>query len=205
MLRVRPLSRLCGLAIVLVSACSGAKGKAEAAIAAADQAVAAIGPNGTKVMPLEVDRLTAMITAARDTAAKGDYAAALSAVADIPVKAQEIAAGLPAHTAQLAAELDTLGFAMTKNMAAVQAKLDEFAKTRKLPKGLDAAGVASIKETLAAAGGEWSGALADIKNGDLASAIGKGTVLREKVSRAMTAVGLSGDEGAWHNLQLQPK
>jgi len=158
-----------------------------------------------KGLPLEGGRLTAAITAARDTAAKGDYAAALSAVAEIPVQAKDLAAGLPAKAAQLTAELDTLGFAMTKNLAAVQAKLDEFTKTRRMPKGLDAAKVTSLKETVASATSEWSAAVADIKNGDLASALGKGTVLRVKVSEAMTAVGLSGDEGAWHNLTLPPK
>lgn len=192
-------------AIALASGCAGAKGKADAAIAAAEQAVTAIGPDGMKVLPLEVGRLTAAITAAKDTAAKGDYAAALSAVAEIPAQAKDLAAGLPAKAAQLTAELDTLGFAMTKNLAAVQAKLDEIARTRRMPKGLDAAKVTSLKETVASATSEWSAAMADIKNGDLASALGKGTVLRVKVSEAMTAVGLSGDEGAWHNLTLPPK
>lgn len=202
--QLRPL--LFASAILLIgTGCSGAKGKAEAAIAAAEQAVTAIGPDGMKVLPLEVGRLTAAITAAKDTAAKGDYAAALSAVAEIPAQAKDLAAGLPAKAAALTAELDTLGFAMTKNIAAVQAKLDEFAMTRRMPKGLDAAKVTGLQETLASATSDWAGAMADIKNGDLASALGKGTVLRVKVSEAMTAVGLSGDEGAWHNLTLPPK
>jgi len=192
-------------AALFAAACAGAKGKAEAAIAAADQAITAIGPDAEKIVPLDLQRLTSAVTAARDTLAKGDATAAMSAVADIPAKAQELAGSLAGKKAQLTAELDTLGFAMTKNVAAVQAKIDEFTKTKKLPKGLDAAKLATIKETAAAAKTEWAGIQADIASGNLASAFGKGTALRLKVSDAMVALGLSADDPAWHNLTIQPK
>lgn len=191
--------------LLFTAACSGAKGKAEAAITAADQAITAIGADAANVIPGDVQALTAKVAAARDTLAKGDAAAALAAVADIPAKAQELAGGLAAKRTQLKAELDTLGAAMTKNLAAVQAKVTELAKTRKLPKGLTAAKLDSVKATLAGATSDWSAVMADIGSGKLAEAMGKGTVLRLKVSEAMVAVGLTADEVAWHNVTLPPQ
>ena len=202
---VCPMMRLAPVALVLTAACAGAKGKAEAAITTADQAIAAIAPDAGKVLPFEVQQLTDAVTAARDTLAKGDFAAALAAAAEIPARAQDVAAKAPAKREQLTAELDTLGFAMSKNLAAIQTKLDEFAKTKRLPKGLDAATLETVKATQASATQEWPQIKAEIEAGDLASAFGKGTVLRLKVSESLMAVGLVAGDPAWHNLTLPPK
>lgn len=201
----RSLALLTPLALLLTAACAGARAKAEAAITAADQAIAALGPDAAKVLPFEVQELNGAVTAARDTLAKGDFVAALAAVADIPTRATDLASKVPAKRDQLAAELDTLGFAMSKNLAGIQAKVDEFAKTGRLPKGLDAAGLAKVKETLASATQEWDQIKSEIQGGDLASAFGKGTALRLKVSEALVAVGLVADDPAWHNLTLPPR
>lgn len=201
----RPMTRLAAVALALTAACAGAKGKAEAAITTADQAVAAIASDAGKVFPYEVKQLNDAVTAARDTLAKGDYAAAQAAVADIPARAQELAAKVPAKREQLTAELDTLGFALRQNLAAIQAKVDEFARTRRLPNGLNAAKLATVKETLASAPQEWTQIETEMKAGELDSAYGKGTVLRLKVSESLEAVGLVAGEAAWHNLTLQPK
>lgn len=202
---VRLMIRLVPIALVLTAACAGAKTKAEAAITTADQAIAAIAPDAGKVLPFEVQQLTDAVTAARDTLAKGDFAAALAAAADIPTRAQEVAAKVPAKREQLTAELDTMGFAMSRNLAGIQAKLDEFAKTKRLPTSLDAATLATVKETLASATQEWTQIKAEIEGGELASAFGKGTVLRLKVSESLVAVGLVAGDPAWHNLTLPPK
>lgn len=201
----RPMFRVIPLGFLLLAACAGAKGKAEAAIAIADQAIAGIGSDAGKILPFEVQQLTDAVSAARDTLVKGDFTAALAAVSDIPNRANDLAVKVPAKRAQLTAELDTLGFAMTKNLAGIQAKLDEFARTRRLPKGMDAAELAAVKETLASGTLEWNLIKAEIQNGDLASAFGRGAVLRLKVSEALLAVGLVADDPAWHNLTLPPK
>jgi hypothetical protein len=197
------MTRLAAVALALTAACAGAK--ADAAITTADQAVTAIAADAGKVLPYEVQQLTAAVAAARDTLAKGDYVAARALVADIPARAEELAAKVPAKRAQLTAELDTLGVALKKNLAAIQAKVDEFARTRRLPNGLSPAKLATVKETLAAAPEEWTRIEAQIQAGELDSAYGKGTVLRLKVSESLEAVGVIASEAEWHNLTPPPK
>jgi hypothetical protein len=191
------------LTALALAACSDARGKAEAAITSADQAIAAA--DAGKVMPSEVQILTSAVQVARDTLAKGDAAAAQAIVADIPAKAADLAARVPAKRAELTAQLDTLGFAMQKNLAAIQAKVDEIDRTRRRPAGLTAAGLDSVRATLASAPGEWKQVEADVQAGELDAAYGKGTTLRLKVSAALEAVGLVAGEAAWHNLSLPPK
>jgi len=201
----RLVPRLATVALALTTACGGAKAKAEADITTADSAVAAVAPDAGKVLPYEVQQLSSAVTAARDTLAKGDYAAAQAAVADIPARAQELAAKLPAKRAELTAQLDTLRFALLKNLAAIQTKVDQLARSRRLPMGLDAAKLATVKETLVSAPQEWARIEAEIQAGELDSAYGKGTVLRLKVSESLEAVGLVSSEAEWHNLKLPPK
>lgn len=196
---------LATVALALSTACTGARGKAEAAIAKADQAIAAIAPEAGKVFPYEVQQLTSAVTAARDTLAKGDPAAARAAVAAIPARADSLAVRVPAKRAELTAQLDTLRAALQLNLASIQDKVEEFAKTRRLPLGLDRAELATVKETLVSAPKEWAAIEAEAKAGELDRAYGYATVLRLKVSAALDAVGLVASEAEWHNVKLAPR
>ena len=201
----RPMIRLALVALTLAAGCSGARGKADAAITSASEAIAAIGADAEKVMPYEVQQLKSAVAAARDTLAKGGYAAAEALVADVPARAQELAGKVSAKRVQLTAELDTLGFALKKNLAAIQARIDEFARTRRLPTGVTQAKIDSVKQVLATAPQEWTAIEAQIGAGELDAAYGRGTTLRLKVSQALEAVGLVSGEAEWHNLTMPPK
>ena len=205
MSNTRPMVRLAAAALALVAGCSGPSAKADAAITAASEAITALGADAEKVMPYEVQQLKSAVAAARDTLAKGGYAAAEALVAEVPARAQELSGKVAAKRVQLTAELDTLGFALKKNLAAIQTKVDEFARTRRLPRGVTQAKVDSVKQVLATAPQEWTAIEAQIGAGELDAAYGKGTVLRLKVSQALEAVGLVSGEAEWHNLTLPPK
>jgi hypothetical protein len=205
MSNTRPMIRLAAVALALVAGCSGPSAKADAAITNASEAITAIGADAEKVLPYEVEQLKRTVAAARDTLAKGGYAAAEALVAEVPVRAQELAGKVAAKRVQLTAELDTLGVALKKNLDAIQARLDEFARTRRFPRGVTQARVDSVKQVLATAPEEWNAIQAQIQAGELDAAYGKGTVLRLKVSQALEAVGLVSGEAEWHNLTMPPK
>ena len=203
--KARSMIRLAGVALVFASACGGPSAKADAAITNASEAITAIGADAEKVLPYEVEQLNSAVAAARDTLAKGGYAAAEALVAEVPVRAQELAGKVAAKRVQLTAELDTLGVALKKNLDAIQARLDEFARTRRFPRGVTQARVDSVKQVVATAPEEWNAIQAQIQAGELDAAYGKGTVLRLKVSQALEAVGLVSGEAEWHNLTMPPK
>jgi hypothetical protein len=166
------------------------------------QAVAAIAAEAGKVFPHEVQRLQ------RGEAARDTWPATLpprAVVAGVPARADSLAARVPAKRAELSAQLDTLRVALQLNLASIRNKVEEFAKARRLPPGLEPPELAKVKETLVSAPKEWAAVEAEAKAGELDRALGNATVLRLKVSAALDAVGLVASEAEWHNVKLPPR
>ena len=199
------MRRLAVSALLLAAGCSGGKGVARAAMTAAEQAVAALPPEAAKVAPEEVTPLTDAVQAANVQIAKGDYEAAFATVKDVPERAQDLAARLPAKKHALSAAMDTLAVAMPRNLEAIKTKVDALGKSKKLPKGLDPQQYQEAKDTYAAAAGEWTAIMASSSSGDLASAMSKALDLKGRVSRSLAVLGLVSDERAWTNVTLPPK
>lgn len=199
------MRRLAALALVLVAACSGAKGKAQTAITAAEQAIAAVPADAAKVVPDELAALNTALQSAKDQVANSDYEAAIGAANDVAAKAGELTASLPAKAAALSATLDTLAVAVSRNLAAIKAKLDQLGKSRQLPRGIDAQQVQAAKDTYAAAAQEWPGVMANYRAGEIGKAVAASLALKTRVSQSLMALGLVSDERAWSNVTLPPK
>ncbi len=200
-----PLSRVAVLGLLLGASCAGAQGMAEAAITSADQAEAAVGPEVSKVMPDQMNQLTEAIASARASLEAGEYQAALDGVKGVPAEAQRLAAEVPAKTAELTQAWNDLAPAMARNMAAVQSKIDEATRTRRMPRGMDAAGLENLKSSMSSMAAEWSTASTAFQSGNLAQAMAKATELKAMVSQAMASMGMVSDERAWGNAQTVPK
>ena len=184
--------------------CSSAKSGAEADVAAAERAVAALPPDAAKVVPEQVTPLTDAVNQGKDQLAKGEYAAASTTVREVPAQAKLVGDSLAARKAALSATMDTLAVAMPRNLAAIQAKLDSIAKSKRLPRGLDEQQLQEAKDTYAAATAEWAEVMQAYKSGELANAMGRALALKARVSRSLLALGLVADERAWSNVTLPP-
>jgi hypothetical protein len=200
-----PSSRTLSFALLFVGACASAKGRAEADVAAAERAVAAIPADAAKVVPEEVSPLADAVNQGKDQLAKGDYAAASMSVREVPAKALLVADSLPSRKAALSARMDTLAIAMPRNLAAIQAKLDTIAKSKRLPRGLDEQELQEAKDTYAAASAEWAEVMASFQAGDIANAMSRAQNLKNRVSHTLLALGLVSDERAWSNVTLPPR
>jgi hypothetical protein len=199
------MKRLAALALLLAAACSGAKGKAQTAITAAEQAVAAVPADAAKVIPDELAALNTSLQSAKDQLANSDYEAAIGTANDAVAKAGELITSLPAKKAALSATLDTLAVAMPRNLGAIKAKLDQLGRSRQLPRGIDAQQVQAAKDTYTAASEEWAAVMADYRAGDLGKAMAAAVSLKTRVSQSLQALGLVSDERAWSNVTLPPK
>jgi hypothetical protein len=191
---------------LFVTACSGAKGRAQADVAAADGALAALPADAVKVVPDQVTPLTDAVNQGRDQLSKGDYAAASASVREVPAKARSLADSLPARKATLSATLDTLAVAIPRNLAAMKAKLDQIGTgKKKLPRGLDEQELEEARETYAAVTAEWPEVVKSYQAGELASAMNRAQSLKNRVSHSLMALGLVSDERAWSNVTLPPR
>jgi hypothetical protein len=191
--------------LVVAAACTSAKGRAEADIAAADRSLAALPADAAKVVPDQLTPLSDAVNQGKDQLSKGDYAAASASVREVPAQAQLLADSLPARKASLTAALDTLSVAMPRNLAAIKAKLDSIGKGKRLPRGLDQQQLQEAQDTYAAASAEWTEVMSSYQSGELAGAMSRALGLKLRVSRSLLALGLVSDERAWSNVTLPPR
>ena len=199
------MRRLAIVALLLVAACSGAKGKAQTAISAAEQSVAAVPADVAKVVPDDLAALDTALQSAKDQLASGDYEAAIGAANDVTAQAAELTASLGSKKAALSVALDTLAVTMPRNLGAIRGKLDQLGKSRNLPRGIDAQQVQAAKDSYTAAMQEWPVIMADYRAGELGKAASAAFALKARVSQSLLALGLVADERAWSNVTLPPK
>ena len=81
---------VCCLMILPLVVVGCSKGPAEAALKAADEAIAKAKPEAEKFVPEQFKALTDAAAAAKANFDKGDYAAVLTAAKDLPAKAAEV-------------------------------------------------------------------------------------------------------------------
>jgi hypothetical protein len=198
------LARLILVGSLVTLACSGLRGRAEDAIAAADSAVAAVSAEAKRIAPEELTPLTDAIAAAQSAVTSGEFQAAIDGVAGIAARAEALGASLPEKKAALEKDWNALGTAMTANVAKAQGKLDQATRSKRYPTGLDANTVTRLQETMNSARTAWDEATATWGRGDLADAWWQGVVVRRQVTEVMLAVGLPAGDREWSNLELKP-
>lgn len=168
-------------ALSLLVACTDkAKAPAEAAVQAADQALAALADVPRKYMPAETQALEQSVAAAKELLAKKDYKGALATAGEIPAKAGAIvAAANTKHNEVMAAWGEASG-PLPQMIAVLKSRLESFALLKKLPDGLEqgtldeaTAGVAAIEAGLGEAQAQANG-------GDYPAATAKAAELKAK-------------------------
>jgi len=169
---------------LLVAGCS--KGPAEAALKAADEAIAKVAPEAEKFVPEQFKGLTDAAAAARANFDKGDYAAALAAAKDLPAKATEVMTAATAKKDELMGKWDTLYKDMPILVADWQKKFDELLASKKLPKTATPERIEEIKAKLADVSATWTKATDAFNAGDIKGALENGASVKASVEWMQT-------------------
>ena len=192
-------------AVGISAGCNNARRSAEAALEAADSAVAAVTPEASKVVPEQLGPLTARLSTARSAFDERDYEGALAGSRDVQAMAQRIRDSIPARLTSLRQDLDTLAVYMPRNLDAIKQRIDQADRSGRPPRGISAEKYAEVKEIHAAATREWPSVDSTMRAGDVGAAFSKAIQLRNRVSEALLALGLAADDRAWGNLQVRPE
>jgi hypothetical protein len=194
------------MAVVGISTgCNSARRNAEAALAAADSAVAAVTPEASKVVPEQLGPLTARMSTARSAFTEGDYEGALAGARDAQAMAVLIQDSIPARLTALRQDLDTLAVYLPKNLEAIKQRIDQADRSGRPPRGVSAEKYAEVKEIHASVSREWPAVDSTMRAGDVGGAFAKAIQLRNRLSQALLALGLAADDRAWGNLQVRPQ
>ncbi len=186
-----------GVALLLIAfaaACS--KGPAEAALKAADAAVQAAEPDASKYVPEQFTALSDSLKAARDKFDAGDYAGALADAKDIPAKAGEIAQAAAAKKEEMTKAWAELQGGLPGLVEAVQGKLAELGKARRLPKGLDKAKVEEMTGALPQLTATWTEAVDAANAGNVPAALEKAGQVKTSVMEMMQTLGIEAPAAA---------
>lgn len=167
------------------------KGPAQAALTAADAAVSDARGDGEKYVP---DQFKGLVDAAASAKAKfdsGDYKAALEEAQTIPVAAQAVIQAAAAKKTELMNSWKEMEGSLPAMVAAIQQKVMELTTAKKLPAGLDKAGLEAAKTALDGATAQWTEAGAAFASGDIVAATTKGGAVKAAAEGLMTTLGMS--------------
>lgn len=178
---------VCCLMILPLVVVGCSKGPAEAALKAADEAIAKVKPEAEKFVPEQFKALTETAAAAKANFDKGDYAAALNSAKDLPAKATEVATAAAAKKDELVAKWNE----MSKNIPAAILGLNDNLKAltamKKLPPGVDAAKIENVKGQMDAINTAWTKAGEAFTAGDITGAIDLGSKVQNDAGVLTTA------------------
>ena len=176
-----------GLMVLPLLAAGCSKGPAEAALKAADEAIAKVAPEAEKFVPEQFGTLTAAAAAAKESFDKGDYAAALAVAKDLPTKATEVMTAATAKKEELMGEWNVMSTDMPILVADWQKRVEEIAAMRRLPKGLDKSDLEQIQQRLTDLTGTWTKATDAFNAGDLKGALDLGGNVKTNIDWLQTS------------------
>jgi hypothetical protein len=170
-----------GLMVLPLLAAGCSKGPAEAALKAADEAIAKVAPDAEKFVPEQFKTLTDEAAAAKASFDKGDYAAALAAAKDLPAKATEVMTAATAKKEELMGQWNVLSKDMPILLGDWQKKLDDLLASKKLPKTATPERIEEVKAKMAEVNATWAKATEAFNAGDLKSALDHGATVKAAV------------------------
>lgn len=188
------------LAGFVIVACSPMKDPAEVALADANAALQQIAPDGQKYAPTEYATVSAQVAAMKAAFDKQDYQTVLNTVRklapDLRLLAETIANKKSEARIALKDQWSRMSRDLPKSIAAVEARMAELGKARKLPKGVSKDALAGAGAAVDAAKQGWSDAQSARTSGKLEDAVAKSKVAEAKLSELMTALGVDSPSAA---------
>jgi hypothetical protein len=179
------------LSLALLAGCTDAnKIPAEAAMKAAESALASLGAEAAQYAPEGVAAVQKSFASAKELVAKQDYKGALEAASAIPAKAKEVLAAATAKKDELMKAWTEATGKLPDMVAAIKSRLGILQQAKKLPAGLDKAALAKAQEGVAAVESGLAKATEQLKSGKLAEAIAGAKELQAKGMEVMKSIGM---------------
>jgi DNA repair exonuclease SbcCD ATPase subunit len=179
-----------GMAMLLTSCGSAQREATEAAINAAQTAIHAAQGAAEKFVPEQTKAAQDALQAAKHALAEGEYAEALKGAKDATQKAQDAVNAAAAKKQEWTNTWNSLNQTVPKSLSEVQAKLDAYKKSRKLPAGVDPAMMEDARARFDQLKQGWAEATTAYKNGSLADAMKKVSVFKDGLQKLKELLGI---------------
>ncbi len=173
-----------------LAACNTAKAPAEAAIKAADEALAGVKADASQYVPDQLKGVEDALAAAKDNFQKGEYQKALDGAKDLAAQAKDLTAAVTAKKDEFSRSWQDMSGGLPGMVEAIQKRVDILSKSRRLPAGLDKDKFEAAKTSLAAITQTWTEASNAFQGGNLVDAVGKAKVVKDKAVEIMGMLGM---------------
>jgi len=175
---------------LFIAGCSISKEPAEKAIKSAEGVFNAIKGEAMKYAAVETQAVEKAILAAKDKYDRNEYDAAFKMATELPDKINQLSAISGTRKAEWVKGWESVSKELPPMLDALQARVEELSKRKKLPPGIDRAKIEEVRVAQAALAQAWTEAKNTQAAGDLIDAVTKGKAAREKTIEAMTALGM---------------
>jgi hypothetical protein len=177
---------------LIVFGCASQRDPAEQAVANIDAALRSEHDSAAKYAPEGLQAVEAQVATLKDNLSKGDYkkvladapavTAALASLQQAAIAKQEEVDTKRAQTKQ---QWRTLSADVPKMVAAIQSRIEELSKLRRLPKGVSKASSESAKTNFESLKSTWNEAITAVANEDYAGGVAKGQAAKDKATEIM--------------------
>ncbi len=178
------------LTAVVTVACANQKAPAEMALKGLESAVAAAQPEIEKFAGDQMSGITDAVAMAKKKFEGGDFAGVLTDVQTVTAKVTTVAAAAAAKKAELVTEWGSFA-GLPAMVGQVTAKVTELSAMKRLPKGMDKAGLDGAKASLDSVNTLWSAASGAFEKGDLITAVAKAKDVKPMIETLMTTLGMA--------------
>lgn len=183
---------------LIVFGCASQREPAAQAVANINTTLGSVHDAAAKYAPDGLQSVEAQVANLKDNLAKGDYkkvladapavTTALAALQQTAIAKQEEADTKLAQTKQ---QWRTLSVDVPKMIAAIQSRVEELSKSRRLPKGVHKASSESAKASLESLNSKWTEATSAGANGDYAGGVAKGQAAKDEATEIMKDLGMT--------------
>jgi hypothetical protein len=189
--RVRGFLALCSVAI-LFAACVNQMEPAKNAIDNINNTLKSVSADAQKYVPDQFAQAQSKAAALTASFEKKDYAAVLARAPAVLTEVNGLAGAAAAKRDEMVKALGnewrSLAASVPQALSAVQSRIDDLSKTKRIPKGVD---VGAAKSGLADATSAWDKAKDAFKSGNPADAVTAGKDAQTKIASAAAALKLN--------------
>jgi hypothetical protein len=183
---------------LIVFGCTSQKEPAERAVANIDAALGTGHDAAAKYALDGLQSVEAQVATLKDNLSKGEYKKVLAdapavttAVANLQQAAIAKQKEADTKLAQTKQQWRTLSADVPKMVAAIQSRVDELSKLRRLPKGVSKASSESAKASLESLNSTWTEATSAVAKEDYAGGVAKGQTAKDNASEIMHELGMT--------------
>lgn len=178
------------------AACSGNKDAATMAVNAAQESFNAVKGEAAQYVPDQAKGVEDAIKGAKENLAKGEYEAALNSAKTITETTKGLTAAIAAKKTELTTSFQQMSGGLPKMLDAVKKRLDILSVSKKLPANLDKTKLEGAKSGYETAAKAWADAQSAFSGGNIADAVAKAKIVKDKAVEVMSTLGMKAPAAA---------